>query len=161
LNPDGINIRAMVNIDMILMPSGFNTNGFSEFKPFLENVAKKLNGFNLADGVTETMGTNTDYVSFYREGIPVISIISKSNEPRYEYAHELGDTFDKVNKKYLSDAAAVVSILIRELAIETDIKTHRRNEDEITTQCKKYGVLDILLRQKEWPWINRPRHDMD
>jgi hypothetical protein len=149
------NIRVMINMDMLSIPSGFNTNGFNEFKPFLESLIKKLNGFNLTDGITETMGTNTDYVSFYREGIPVMNILSKRDEPKFEYAHELGDTFDKVNKKSLSEAAAVVSILIRELANEREIITNRRSKDEITTQCSNYGVLDILIREKEWPWINR------
>ena len=143
-------IRAMINMDMIASPSGFNTSGFSEFKPALEKIARNLNGFNLTDGVTETMGTNSDHVSFYREGIPVLNITSKRTDPVYIHYHELGDTFDKVDKKFLSEGAAVAAILMYELANDRSIQTHRRNEEEITTHCARYGVIDILKREKEW-----------
>ena len=143
-------IRAMINMDMIASPSGFNTSGFSEFKPILERITKDLSGFNLSDGVTETLGTNSDHVAFYREGIPVLNITSRRGDPPYIHYHELGDTFDKVDRKNFSEAAAVASILMYELANDQSIKTYRRNDEEITSHCTKYGVIDILKHQKEW-----------
>ena len=102
-------IRAVINMDMIASPAGFNTSGFNEYRTLMEELVDKLNGFDLNAGVTETLGTNSDHVSFYREGIPVLNIVS--HRERYPYYHELGDTFDKVSKKYFSEAAAVVSVL--------------------------------------------------
>ncbi|HUV01387.1 MAG TPA: M28 family peptidase [Bacteroidales bacterium] len=146
-------IRAMINTDgMDGFPTGFNTCGFNEFRPLLEDLVERLNGFNLTDGVTETLGTNSDHVSFYLEGIPVLRVTSKKDTPVVSHYHELGDTFDKVNKKCFSEAAAVISIMIYELANNKDIKTYRRNEKEIREFCTKYDVIDILKREKEWPY---------
>ena len=147
------NIRAVINMDMIASPAGFNTSGFNEFRPLLERLVKELNGFDLSEGVTETLGTNSDHVSFYREGIPVLNIVSH-REP-YLYYHEFGDTFDKVSKKYFSEAAAVVSILMYELANDTEIETYRRNEKEITEHCTRFGVIDKLIREDEWPYLKK------
>lgn len=44
-------IRAMINLDVVRgLPSGFNTCGFNEFRPLLEDIVERLNGFNLSDG---------------------------------------------------------------------------------------------------------------
>jgi len=148
-------IRAVINMDMIASPVGFNTSGFNEFKPLLEKLVVKLNGFDLTSGVTETLGTNSDHVSFYREGIPIMNIVSERKEARYNYYHEMGDTFDKVDKKYFSEGAAVVSVLLYELANDRSIKTWRRNEKEITDHCTKYGVIEKLIREDEWPYLKK------
>jgi hypothetical protein len=83
-------------------------------------------------------------------GIPTFEIESHLDESMYKFYHERGDTFDKVSKKYLSDAAAVVSLTIKELANASGLNYTRRSESEMVRLFKKYGLDKRLKRQGEW-----------
>ena len=83
--------------------------GSDEFVPFLEKLVSGLNGFDLSDGVKSRPWTNSDNQPFMLHGIPTFGLMAHLDEESVKYYHSAGDSFDKVNKKYLSDAAAVVS----------------------------------------------------
>ncbi len=143
-------IIAMINMDMIGTPTGFNVMGFDEFIPFFEKLKTQLNGFNLTSGVVSAPGTNSDHMYFMFEGIPTFEIQAHLDENMYKFYHERGDTFDKVNEKYLSDAAAVVSIMINELSNAVELKFAKRTDHEMVQLFKHYGLDKRLKKQKEW-----------
>jgi len=145
-------IRAMINMDMTGSPRGFNVMGFDEFIPALETLITNLNGFDLSSSVISSPSTNSDHQAFYLHGIPTITLQAFLDTPMYNHYHDFGDTFDKVNKKYLSEAAAVVSVLIKELANNTAIvSTHRSNEEMIKI-LKSNKHDERLKKQGEWPY---------
>ena len=143
-------IIAMINMDMTGSPTGFNAMGFNEFIPFFKDLVLNLNGFNLTSGVVSSPGTNSDHMWFMFEGIPTFELQAHLDESMYKYYHERGDTFDKVNKKYLSEAAAVVTITVEELANNKELRFARRNEHEMVELFKHYGLDKRLKRQHEW-----------
>jgi Iap family predicted aminopeptidase len=145
-------IAAMINMDMIGTPTGFNVMGFDEYVPFLQELVRKLPGFNLTQGVTNVPYTNSDYQPFYLRGIPAFTLHGHLDDESTSYYHDLGDSFDKINAKYIADAAAVVAILTRELANSTTLSFKRKSEKETIETLKKHGVDQILKRQKEWPF---------
>ncbi|MGD9489164.1 MAG: M28 family peptidase [Calditrichaceae bacterium] len=143
-------VVAMINMDMTGTPTGFNAMGFDYLLPFLQSLKDKLNGFELKNGVISRPWTNSDHMPFLLKGIPVIGLQAHLDESMVKYYHSHGDSFDKVNKKYLSDAAAVVSILVKELANDSEIPLKRLTDTETANMLIKFDLYDRLERQGEW-----------
>lgn len=142
-------IDIMINLDMPGTPRGFNAMGFNDLKCILDTIVKNIEGFDLNQGVVNSPWTNSDHMYFMFEGIPCVTLLGFMDEPMYRHYHDFGDTFDKVNKRYISDAAAVVSILTFELS-----KANRNMTKLSREEIKKLLLdnhLDTRLRkQKEW-----------
>ncbi|QQS35381.1 MAG: M28 family peptidase [Ignavibacteriales bacterium] len=143
-------IKAMINMDMTGSPTGFNAMGIDELIPFLTELNEKLIGFNLKSGVVNSPWTNSDHMPFMFAGVPTITLQAHLDEEMHKYYHEAGDTFDKVNKKYLSEAAAVITLLTSELANNSKLEINKRTDDEMITLFKKYNLDKRLKKQKEW-----------
>ena len=148
-------IAVMINMDMTGYPTGFNAMGFTEFIPLLTELTAGLNGFNLPSGVANRPWTNSDHMPFMLAGIPVLSLQAKLDEAMLDSYHNQRDSFDKVNKKYLSESAAVISILVYELANRPDLQFHKRDKDEMAALFKSFGLDERLKKQKEWPYGNK------
>jgi Iap family predicted aminopeptidase len=143
-------IAAMINMDMPGSPTGFNAMGFDEFVPFLEQLVKDLNGFDLKTGVISSPWTNSDHVPFMLHGIRSITMNGHLDEEDVRYYHSAGDSFDKARKKYLSEAAAVLSILAVKLANQTQINFRRLSPQQSAELFIRYKLDDRLKRQGEW-----------
>ncbi|MGE5680592.1 MAG: M28 family peptidase [Bacillota bacterium] len=148
------NIAAMINMDMTGAPTGFNVMGFEEFIPFFEQLKTKLNGFDLTSGVVNIPYTNSDHIPFMFRGIPTFSLQAHLEDEMVRYYHSSGDTFDKVNKKYLSEASAVVCIMLSALANFEKLSSGQKNPGEMADLFRKYHLDDRLKRQKEWIYGN-------
>lgn len=146
------NILAMINMDMTGTPTGFNAMGYDEFVPFFENLVKNIEGIDMSGGVGSNPWTNSDHMYFMFEGIPTFTLKAHLDKPMYEHYHDLGDTFDKVSKPYLSNAAAVVSILAYELANADGTLFRRHTQEETKAMLIKHKLDERLKRQKEWKW---------
>ena len=143
-------IIAYLNFDMTGYPVGFNTMGFDEYKPFLENLVKDLNGFDLKDGVKSNPGTGSDHVHFMMAGIPTLFVSGQLDEMMYKYYHESADTWDKISKRYLSQTVAVASIMLYELANNTELKHRNHTEAEMIEMLKKNKLDEQLKKSGEW-----------
>ena len=145
-------IAAMINMDMPGSPTGFNIMGFDNFRGVFAKIKDELNGFNLYKGVESIPYTNSDHMPFMFEGIPVFSVMSHLDEDMYIFYHDKGDTFDKVNKKYLSEMAAVLSVTDVELSNDRIIKYDRKSDIEMISLFKKFHLDEKLKRQGEWKY---------
>jgi Iap family predicted aminopeptidase len=148
----GEKIAAMINMDMTGSPTGFTAMGYDPVVPFLQSLADSLNGFNLSSKIHNSPWTNSDHQSFMLAGIPTISPLGHLEADQVRHYHDFGDTFDKVDKKQLSEAAAVVAILALELANNPDIPWTRRTDPETIEFLKKHKLDERLRKQKEWPF---------
>ena len=83
-------------------------------------------------------------------GFPTITPLGHLDRETVATYHDFGDTFDLVNKRYLSEAAGVVAILAWELARRTDIPLVRRTAEETAEYLRAGGLEDRLRRQGEW-----------
>jgi Iap family predicted aminopeptidase len=145
-------IAAMINMDMTGSPTGFNSMGYEEFNPLFKELADQLKGWGMTAGVTSQPWTNSDHMYFMFQGIPSFTLHAKLDKEMYQYYHDFGDTFEKVSIRYLSDAAAIVSILAYELSNNTNLKFTRFTNEESKQMMIKYGLDKKLKRQKEWPF---------
>lgn len=142
-------VDLMINLDMPGTPRGFNAMGFDDLKGTLDTIIKNIDGFDLNQGVVSSPWTNSDHMYFMFEGIPCITLLGYMDEPMYRYYHDFSDSFDKVNKRYIADAAAIVSVLAYEFS-EADRTITKLSRDEIK-KILLNNHLDIRLRkQKEW-----------
>jgi Zn-dependent M28 family amino/carboxypeptidase len=140
----------MINMDMIGTPTGFNLMGIDKYIPFFEKIAKNLNGYNMKGGVTSQPWTNSDHMYFIFEGIPTLTFSGFLEKNMYWHYHDAGDTFDKADKKILSDAAAIVGITIYELANNKELEFIRLSKSETASMLKKFNLDKRLKRQGEW-----------
>jgi Iap family predicted aminopeptidase len=143
-------IIAYVNFDMTGYPIGFNTMGFDEYYPFLENLVNNLKGFDLKDGVKSNPGLGSDHVHFMMAGIPTLYVSGQLDEIMYKYYHEYADTWDKINKKYISQAVAVSTIMIYELANSVDMNHRNYSEKEMIDMLKSNKLDEPLKKSGEW-----------
>ncbi len=86
------------------------------------------------------------------KGIPTLDMQAHLEDDMGRYYHEKGDTFDKVSKRYLSDAAAVASVLVSELANQRTLTFERRSDTQTIELLKKHKLDDRLKKMKEWPF---------
>ena len=146
-------IVAMINMDMTGAPTGFNVMGCDEFAPFFRDLARQLPGFDWKDnGTASILWTGSDHVPFMLKGIPAFTLTAYLEDERVKYYHDQGDTFDKVSRKYLSEAAAVVSVMTYELAMRPELPFRLRSEQETIGLFQRFKLDERLKRQKEWPF---------
>jgi Iap family predicted aminopeptidase len=143
-------IIAMFNMDMTGIPQGINCMGFDEFIPFFKDLSGKLNGFDLKEGIISTPWTNSDHEPFMLAGIPSFSVMGHLEENMYKYYHEMGDSFDKVNKKFICEAVAVITILVKEMANNKEIEYKIKSEKEMSEILINAHIDKTLKRQNEW-----------
>lgn len=144
------NIITMLNMDMTGTPIGINNFGYSEFKPFYEEILDNINGFDWEKGVVDNPWTNSDHIFFMLEGIPAFNVWGHLDEPQYDYYHDFGDTYDKQNKRYLADAAAVISVIIYELANSPKTPQARMTKQQTIEFMRKHNLEEQLKRQGWW-----------
>lgn len=142
-------VALMINLDMPGDPTGFNTMGFSSLDSIAKSVVSLLDGFALKDGVVSKPWTNSDHMYFMFEGIPSLTILGWMDEFMYHHYHDFGDTFEKVNRRYISNAANLISLLVFEIA-NSKINFERLERNEVIELLKKNGLETRLKKQKEW-----------
>ena len=145
-------IAAMVNMDMTGSPRGFSAMGNDHFLPLLKELVAEMRGYEMSSGVINGLWTNSDHQPFMVAGIPTITPLGHLDRETVATYHDFGDTFDLVNKRYLSETAGVVSILVHELANRTSIPYIRRSPAETAEYLRKGGLETRLRRQGEWPF---------
>ncbi|MFA6232798.1 MAG: M28 family peptidase [Bacteroidota bacterium] len=146
----GDRIVAMVNMDMTGSPRGFGAMGNDHFLPLLNELVSEFRGYDMSSGVINTLWTNSDHQPFMLAGIPTITPLGHLDRETVITYHDFGDTFDLVNKRYLSEAAGVISVLAYELANRTSIPLLRRTAPETIEYLRTGNLEERLRRQGEW-----------
>lgn len=142
-------IIAMFNFDMPGKPLGWNVMGYEEFMPFFEEMNDSFGAYEFDRGVVNTPWTNSDHIFFMMQGIPSFTMMGHLDKDEVYYYHDFGDTFDKVNKKHLAEAAAVTSVVIYEMANRTDLPFNNMDLEA----SKKFFIdneLDEQLKRQGW-----------
>ncbi len=142
----GDKILSMFNFDMVGRPTGVNVMGFEEFIPFFEEQLGKIRGLDFERGVINQPWMNSDHQPFLLRGIPTFTLTAHLDEESVKYYHDFGDTFDKVNRQYLSQAAGVIAVLVREMANASRLPYRQRSEEETVSLLKKFGLDKRLQR---------------
>jgi Zn-dependent M28 family amino/carboxypeptidase len=137
-------------MDMVGSPRGFNAMGSEHLIPTLKAVADACAGFDMSRGIMNQPWTNSDHQPFLLAGIPAITPLGHLDEHMVKTYHDFGDTFDLVNRKYLSEAAGVVAVLAHVLANDSSLPYVRRSKTETAEWLTSYKLDERLKRQGEW-----------
>lgn len=143
-------IACMLNMDMTGSPTGMNVMGFDEFIPFFKDFAESLKGYNFSSDIASSPWTNSDHMYFMFEGIPSFTPQAYLDKDMYHYYHDAGDSFDKINQNYLSDGAAIMTMLVRHLANAEKLEFRKRSKQEVKDLLIKHNLDKRLKRQGEW-----------
>ncbi len=145
-------IIAMVNLDMPGRPTGINVMGHDALIPFARTFLAGLPGFSFTDSVISVPWTNSDHQWFLLEGIPSFTFMGHLEKESVHHYHDMGDSFDKVDRRALVDASAVAALLVRELANGTALPLRRTPLEERLENFRRSGMEQRLKRQGQWPF---------
>ena len=145
-------IVAMVNMDVPGRPTGVNVMGFDEFTPMVRALMDSLKGFDWSGGIISVPWTNSDHQPFLLKGIPSFTVMGHLEKESVFHYHDVGDTFDKVDRLALVDASAGIALLTFALANNTSIEYRIKTVPERIATFKASGMEKRLRRQKEWPF---------
>ncbi|MCK4659923.1 MAG: M20/M25/M40 family metallo-hydrolase [Phycisphaerae bacterium] len=109
------NIVAVINVDMPGAPRKFITFGHPEIVKFLQSFQKGLAGFELNEEVANATWTASDHAAFMKQGVCALSLSGEMG-PGVKYYHSTGDTYDQVDRRATIRCAAVLAVLVRQLA---------------------------------------------
>lgn len=143
-------IFVMINLDMPGKVSGFNVMGFDTLKKAISEIVSESGSFNLS-GYSSTAWTNSDHMYFMFAGIPVITPMGGLTPEMTAHYHDFGDTFDKVDKDYISHAAVAVAFLAEGLS-RTSQSYYRMGVDDVKELLKKHNLERRLKSQEEYPF---------
>lgn len=143
-------IFAMINLDMPGKINGFNVMGFDSLSPAIKSITDTSGSFDLSKSMS-TAWTNSDHMYFMFNGIPVITPVGGMTKEMTDHYHDFGDSFDKLDKDYISHGAAAVAFLATGLA-DSDFKLFRLSPGEVKELLKKHNLEKRLKKQEEYPF---------
>jgi Iap family predicted aminopeptidase len=143
-------VVAMINMDMPGTPTGVDIMGFESFRSAAEEFLESFKGYKFSRGVDNTPWINSDHTPFLLKGIPCFTFHGDSPKEVYWHYHDYADTFDKVDKRILSDATAIIGAFVLKIDEIKDLEDMRLSEDKIIELMKSHKLDIKLKKQKEW-----------
>lgn len=145
-------VRLMLNLDMVGEPQGFNAMGFDELVPVLTQIQDNLGVWRFSRALTNKPWLGSDHHPFIMAGVPSITFYAPINEEASRYYHDFGDTFDKVKRPMLTQAAAVVALTAYDLAQDTTSALRRYSPAETAALFQEAGLEQQLRAMGQWPF---------
>lgn len=143
-------IVAMVNLDMPGRPTGVNVMGYDELLPFARTFCDGLSGYDFSGGTASSPWPNSDHQPFLLEGIPSFTFMGYLEKETVAHYHDMGDTFDKVERRALVDAGAVGAVFVRDLANGLTLPFRRKTVEERVESFRRSGMEQRLKKQGQW-----------
>ena len=108
-------IVAVFNVDMPGNPKTLATFGHPEIVDFLKSVRSQLAGFALDEDIANATWTASDHAPFMKQGVCAIGLWGDLG-PGVKYYHSSGDKYEIVDLRGTVKSAAVIAVLVRQLA---------------------------------------------
>jgi hypothetical protein len=149
---DGIDL--MINCDGAGRADNhvFRVSGPESLVGYLQ---KLVDGMNYEMRVARSSSSASDHWPFYLQGIPAVSLSAYRSPAEVArlgrgWGHTSADTLDKVNPKYLKDAAMVLAQSLVHLANEEGSIAERTPVEEIVRKLEESGTAETLRVQLKW-----------
>jgi carboxypeptidase Q len=145
---------AVLNLDVVGAPVGLGAVGRPEAAPVLAPIRSALaaGGWTLEPGISTGGGLYSDHMPFMLEGVPIVSVRSRSPDRARGVTHTTADTRDKLDEDGIADTAAVTAALLWALANAPDRPFPRWSFEETGRIMEAMGFRDPLERSGEWRW---------
>jgi Iap family predicted aminopeptidase len=123
------NVAVMVNADMPGSPRQLATFGHEEMIGFLERVSADLAGFEMNEKIDIASWEASDHGPFMKQGVCALTMGGELG-PGVKFYHSTGDTFETVDTRGTTQAAAVLAVLVRRLADDPNLPAVRLAPEE-------------------------------
>jgi len=143
-------IVAMLNLDIVGVPVRFNVEGFDSLIPLAESFRSRLPELEL-EPTTDNVSLHSDHLPFALEGVPCLTLAC--HHPKtggLATYHNYIDTLDKVSRKSLCEASALVAGVLFELAICDQPPAPHKSPDEVKETLRKHDCVDALKAEGRW-----------
>jgi Iap family predicted aminopeptidase len=149
------NLRFMLNLDAAGSEGvkGFAIHGWPDLEQFFKQVAQETNAIM---PIYQRVSPYSDHWPFFIEGVPTASMSDPDARQRRGgrgYGHTRYDTVDKVNIKYMWEAAANGSRLLFRVANSDEWPVEHRSREEIDDIVEKQGyneTMALILKMVEY-----------
>ena len=147
-------IKAVINLDMVGNPHGFNTadwpgasHWFAERGKEMERLVPSFTNKNSAQP-----GLHSDHQPFMLEGIPAFSAQSNLPDSIYRCYHANCDLIGLIEPSYIHNSSLVHSVLASILATEVRLPFKSMKPKKLSKWLQKHGLKEKLVISNQWPW---------
>lgn len=145
-------LRVMINLDMVGRPIAVNAMGFDDLVPPLEAFSADLGSWSFDEKVGNKPWLGSDHHPFIMEGVPAITFNAPIDADAVRHYHDLGDTFDKIDREMLGRSSAIVALLVYDLANQAERPADRSTPEETAERLRKAGLEERLKKAGQWPF---------
>lgn len=122
-------VVAMINIDMPGSPRALWTSGPPQFVERLQQFRRGMAGYLLNEDIGRLSGTWSDHAPFVEAGVCGVTLGGELGPGGRNY-HTANDKFECVDQRATIESAAVLAVLVRQLADDLSLKPGRCLPDE-------------------------------
>ncbi len=108
-------IVAVINIDMPGAPRRLIAFGHAEIEAFLKSVTGRLAGYEIAERISKSTGSWSDHAPFMNAGVCALTLRGDLGDGAGNY-HTINDKYEIVDRRKTVQSAAVLGVLVRQLA---------------------------------------------
>ena len=143
--------RVMINLDMVGRPIAINAMGFEKLVPQLEAYMTSLGAWEFSKKVDNKPWLGSDHHPFIIKGVPAITFNAPMDHDDVRYYHDFGDTLDKVDRKMLGEACALIALLVHDLA-NTEERVPQLDAEATAELLREAGLEERLRKAGHWPF---------
>lgn len=144
-------LRVVVNLDMVGRPVAVNAMGFDGLVPQLEAYVESLGAWELPKKVENKPWLGSDHHPFVMQGVPAVTFNAPIDADDVRYYHDFGDTLDKVDRKMLGEATALIALLVHDLANREE-RVPQLDAAGTEKLLRDAGLEERLRRAGKWPF---------
>ncbi len=144
-------LRLMINVDDIgsTRGKGFNAHGWDEAKPLLADLGGEM---RLDIGFASRPNAYSDHFPFLIHGVPNFGLGTVGGAPSGRgYGHTAADTFEKVSRADLREAAALLARSLLRFANEPTWALKHKSRAEIKRLLDRYDIRHVLRTEGTLP----------
>jgi Zn-dependent M28 family amino/carboxypeptidase len=143
-------IRLVVNVDCIgsTRGKGFDFHGWDKAKKPLQDMAGEMRE---AIGFASRPNPYSDHFPFLTRGIPNCSLGSLGGGGGRGYGHTAADTFDKVNRADLREAAALLTRCLVRFANDRAWKLRRKSKAQVRRMLERFELISVMKAEGTLP----------
>lgn len=108
-------VVAVINVDMPGAPRRFVAFGHPQIEGFLQSVAEQLRGYEIGTKISKSTGNWSDHAPFMHTGLCTLALRGELGEGGAHY-HTINDKYEVVDRRRTVQSAAVLGVLLRQLA---------------------------------------------
>lgn len=120
---------AMINVDMPGSPRTLSTSGPPQFVDRLQEFRRSMAGYGLNEQIGKLSGGWSDHAPFVEAGVCSVAVWGELG-PGVQNYHTANDKFECADQRATVESAALLAVLVRQLADDPALKPGRYPPDE-------------------------------